>query len=215
MPYLKIEISGNTDFQGYLSIDKDREVKFLDGDFFRLSPGGHYFELHSTSPASRGLGGIMDWADKHSSGAYIDPITNMKLRNDTEDALGSSWNFQMHLGDNDIAVLSIIAKGDEILGTPTHSVYDMDEEMRAAIEEMFKEMDEEAERIANTPRRSKKMIAWGAVIVFFGVAFSSNGLSGYLSDGWEGGLPFAATWGSIAIIGILLIIFGMRKKIRK
>ena len=56
MAYIYVEISGNKDFGGYLSVDGGESIALQDDFVYELEPGLHLFELHSKSDAERKTG---------------------------------------------------------------------------------------------------------------------------------------------------------------
>lgn len=229
MAYIRIEVSGNPNFGGYLSVDEGSSIKLSDSDVYELDEGQHLFEIHSTSDFDRKAGGARRWLynNTSSSGSILDSIE----RHDIAKQLGDDWNFQVVVDANDLIVISVMSKGEKIIGSPSYQIYDMDEETRTAYDEHFAQIHAEAERIANTPRRSWKMIfaglgvlAWFSYIlvnqisnvnITFDPSAGIDGIITYITElnvALDNSLIF---FGICILIGLLLFVLGVRKKVRR
>lgn len=211
MAYLKLEISGNTSFGGYLSMDGGKAIKVEDEMFYEIPSGRHTFVVHSASNASRSYAKFQAglYNNTSSSGAILDAIE----RHQIQKGLGDSWEFEVDLDDDELLRICITSSGDQIVDDPAYAIQQLDDEDLAALEEMFAEVRAEQERIANTPRRSWKMILIGLAIA----AFSVFGVYQVQIGGVQTDDPMVTTIGFvvIALIGLLVFFLGARKKVRR
>ncbi|MGM9647702.1 MAG: hypothetical protein ACI3YH_06200 [Eubacteriales bacterium] len=204
MAYVIVEVFGNTSFGGYLEIDNGVSHKLEDGTVLEIENGPHIFEISTTSKLSRGMGKFQSKLSSmtSSSGVILDTLEQRQINNN----LGDSWEFQVRVNEEQAVFLSIRSQGDKLAAAPMYKVIDPDEEQLAALKEHFDEIRAEQERIANTPRRSKKMIIWGLVMLFIGVVISLNAS--------ELSLPQLVIFIGVGAVGLLIFLLGMRKKIR-
>lgn len=203
MAFIRTFIDGNTNFGGYLSVDGGKSVAIKDDMTYELENGKHHFEVHSTSDFSRKSGKFSDTLDSmtSSSGVIVDSI--IKAQN--QSSIGSTWGFDVILGDNDCVILHVSSKGQKLVGDPLYQIEQLSDE---AVEELKQQF----EALRNTPRRSKKLIGWGLGLMICFAICSINGASSLIADG-----NIAALIVCIAMIpiGLLMFLFGMKKKVRK
>lgn len=202
--YLIMGISGNENFGGYISVDGEKSVPIINGDYLRLTPGQHSLQIHSTSDAERKMGKAQAtlYNNTSSSGALVDALE----RKSAKSALGDSWDINIYVEDGQAIYLNVLTKGQKIIDDPLYKVETMSEEME-------KELDEEYEAWLNTPVRSKKLMVWGIVLAFCGVF----GVSNYLTQGGmaEDGIGGVLVLGALALLGGWLFYSGFKKKIRR
>lgn len=211
--YLEIVVEGNESFGGYLSFDGDSSVELQDGMLYEISPGMHNFVINSNSDSKRKMGGFQKalYNNTSSSGALFDALERKSIVSN----LGDSWEIDEYVGENQEFVLYIHSNGDKIIGSPSYNVIDLDDEYIQKYETHFAEIRAEEERIANTPRRSTKMIVWGCIVAFLGLFgfynFARGGDAAFEEYGYGGYAVMLA----IIVAGALLIFFGSKKKVRK
>lgn len=221
MAYLKIEIDGNPNFGGYLSIDREASIQIKDGEIYELDEGQHLFEIHTTTDAQRKMANFQ--SRLQSSSGMLNALTDMQVDKGT----GDNWHFQVMVGHGQLVVLSILSKGNQIISAPMYNVVDLEDDKLEELEEHFEkihaekrriqaELDAERERILNTPRRSKPKIIIGLIMAIYGAilatTFASTELAGTVEAENATGMIASAI---IAVAGIVLLVLGLRKKIRK
>lgn len=210
--YLEIVVEGNEDFGGYLSFDGQSSILLQDGMIYEIDPGVHSFVIHSNSDGQRKMGNIQRslYYNTSSSGAIFDALERKSFRSN----IGDSWEVDEYVGENQEICLFIRSNGNSIVGTPSSVVLDLDDEYIERYEAYFEEVRQEEERIASIPRRNPKMIVWGSILMFLGsvglLNFAAGGEEAYSEFGPLGYLVML----SIIAGGILLFIFGMKKKVR-
>ena len=195
--YLNTFIDGNKSFGGYLSVDGEKAFKIGDDMTYELAPGHHVLVIYSTSNFQRSAGKFQAdmYMNTNSSGAIVDAMTkHSALKN-----LGDGWEINVYVEDHQLLSLNVRSKGEKLIGDPLYSVADLSDEDVERLEKMFEEW-------RNTPIRSKKKMIAGLIVAFCGVVGTSN------SAGEVGGI--LAGIGLIAL-GVLLFVFGFRKKIRR
>ena len=199
--YLRTLISGNKDFGGYLSVDGEKSFKIADDMIYELSAGQHSLVVYSTSDAQRKTGEFQAklYANTSSSGVVLDTLEKASaLKN-----LGDGWEINLMVDENQIVELSVLTKGTNVVGDPMCKVSDLDEEDVERLENQFNEW-------RNTPIRSKKKMIWGLILTFCGVFGLSNVLTTQPID--VEAIPVMI---ALAAIGVLLFVFGFKKKIRR
>lgn len=210
---MEIIVEGNESFGGYLSFDGESSIKLQDGMLYEIYPGTHSFVIHSNSDGIRKMGGVQKalYNSTTSSGAIIDALERKSIASN----IGDSWEIEEYVGENQEFVLYIRSDGNKIVGAPSYNVIDLEDEYIQQYEEHFAAIHAEEERIANTPKRSTKMIVWGCIVAFLGMfGFYNYSMSGE-ADFAEYGYAGYAVMIAIIAAGALLIIFGSKKKIRK
>ena len=206
MPYIELTISGNQDFGGYLSVDGGNSVPITHDAVYELDAGQHLFEVHSASDSSRKMGKAQSAINNMAySGSLLDTLADRQAAN----AIGDTWSFSVVVEDNDCVELDVLTKGSKIIAAPKYRVSEMSEEKRAHYEQMFREIYAEQERIANTPRRSKKLIVWGCILI----ALFAFGMFNAVKTAAEPA-AYGVMAGGLAV-GALLFFLGMVKKVRK
>lgn len=202
--YLIMGISGNEQFGGYLSVDGEKSVSIVNGDFLKLSPGQHSLQIHSTSDAQRKMGKTQAalYNNTSSSGILMDTLERKSALSN----LGDSWNINVHVADGQAIYLNVLTKGEKFLADPTYCVEDMSEDME-------KDLDEKYEAWVNTPIRSKKLMIWGIVLAFLGVF----GVSNFFTQGGmeEYGIAGFIVLALLIPLGGWLFYSGFKKKVRR
>lgn len=206
MPYIELNISGNENFGGYLSVDGSSSVEITNEAVYELSAGQHLFEIHSTSDSDRNRG---KFQAKINNAAYTGDMIDLLAGHQAAKAIGDNWSFSVVVEENDCVELMVLTKGNKIIADPKYRVSEMPAEKREYYEQMFQEIHEEEERIANTPRRSKKQIVWGLIIT----ALFGFGMMNAVRTGAETAAILVMAAG--IAVGALLFVLGMRKKVRK
>lgn len=199
--YLQTVIDGNKSFGGYLSVDGGKSFAISDDMTYELSPGHHSFVIYSTSEFERKSGKLQAtlYNNTSSSGAILDAME----RHSAIKNLGDGWEISIVVEDHQMVILSILSKGSKLVGDPMYKTVDLSHEEVKELEVRFEEWK-------NTPVRSKKKMIWGAVIAFLGAFGASNALK---ESPVEAGAVLVML--GIAAVGVLLFIFGFRKKIRR
>jgi len=206
--YLSTFIENGGTFGGYLSVDGQRDFGIKDDMTYELSPGKHQFVVYSKSGAERGTAAVGKWAKANSS-------SSGKIMNKLEDAAfnygaGQSWTMTIDVKENQMVILTMTSKGTKIVEDPDFQVIDLEQEQIERLEHTFEEY-------RNTPRRNKKQMIWGAILLFVGLYCSAYNLVG------EGSANVSAeeipalicVMLGITAVGAILFVFGFRKKIRK
>ena len=203
MAFIRTFIDGNTNFGGYLSVDGGKSVAIKDDMTYELENGKHHFEVHSTSDFSRKSGKFSDTLDSmtSSSGVIVDSI--IKAQNKSN--IGSTWEFDVILDDDDCLMLHVNSKGQKLIGDPLYQIEQLSEEVVMELRKQFEEL-------RNTPRRSKKLIGWGLGLM---ICFSLGCINGASSLIAEGNIAALIVCIAMIPIGLLLFLSGMKKKVRK
>lgn len=199
--YLHTTVDGNKNFGGYLSVDGEKSFKIGDDMTYELSPGHHSFVVYSTSEMQRKAGKFQAsvYANTPSSGAVFDTVElNSALKN-----IGDGWEINVMVQDNQMLSLNVLSKGEKIVNAPLYNTIDLSEEEIESLEKRFNEW-------RNTPIRSKKKMLWGAILAFAGAFGFSNTLNDPAAEMSEYFFGIG-----LAAIGILIFVFGFRKKIRR
>ena len=199
--YLHTAIDGNKDFGGYLSVDGEKSIKIGDDMTYELAPGHHSLVVYSTSDAQRSAGKFQAsvYNNTSSSGAILDSLERKSALSN----LGDGWEINIMVEDNQLVSLNVLSKGSKIVSAPLYNIVDLSAEEIAHLEKKFDEW-------RNTPIRSKKKMIWGAVLTFFGFFGLYNTINDPPVDMSSVGVMLG-----LAAIGILLFVFGFRKKIRR
>jgi len=222
MAFLTVKVSGNPAFGGYLSMDKTPSSLIADDLTFEIENGLHLFEVHSRSDGQRKAGNaqsvINSWA---SIGAIGDAISDAQAEN----AIGDTWSFQASLEENDVIILEILSKGNNIIAAPQYRVEELDEETAENWREVFRKQREEEEREReekarkreeerSKPRRSKPKIIVGAILGGLGALYTLLMLA--LSEGeMDGVMAPVIVFAAMFVVGLILFLTGIKKKIRK
>jgi hypothetical protein len=208
MSYLTLEVSGNKSWGGYLSIDGAASIDLQDDMVYELEPGQHYFVISTKSDGQTKVNNFQRFLynNTSSSGAIIDAIERQQIMN----GMGDRWEVQVYLEEGQSVDLKVLTNGNNIVAAPMYGIRDLEEAEIEYLENVFAEIHAEQERIANTPRRSKKLIVWGSII---GGAFLF-GCINMIGQGETSLDMLAVGLGGVAV-GLLLFLLGMRKKVRK
>lgn len=199
--YLHTVIDGNKNFGGYLSVDGAKSFAINDDMTYELTPGHHALMVYSVPDFQRKSGKLQATLYTHTSsnGAILDTLeAQSAIRN-----MGDGWEINIMVDDRQMVELNILSQGSKIVGDPMYGVSDLSEEQ-------VKELEERFDAWRNTPIRSKKQMIWGAVLTFLGIFGASNGLRESPVD--VGGIFLML---GIVAAGVLLLVFGSRKKIRR
>ena len=199
--YLHTVIDGNKNFGGYLSVDGAKSFAINDDMTYELTPGHHALIVYSVPDFQRKSGKLQATLYTHTSsnGAILDALeAQSAIRN-----MGEGWEINIMVDDRQMVELNILSQGSKIVGDPMYGVSDLSEEE-------VKELEERFDAWRNTPIRSKKQMIWGAVLTFLGIFGASNGLRESPVD--VGGIFLML---GIVAAGVLLLVFGSRKKIRR
>ena len=199
--YLHTVIDGNKNFGGYLSVDGAKSFAINDDMTYELTPGHHALIVYSVPDFQRKSGKLQATLYTHTSsnGAVLDMLeAQSAIRN-----MGDGWEINIMVDDRQMVELNILSQGSKIVGDPMYGVSDLSEEE-------VKELEERFDAWRNTPIRSKKQMIWGAVLTFLGIFGASNGLRESPVD--VGGIFLML---GIVAAGVLLLVFGSRKKIRR
>lgn len=199
--YLHTVIDGNKNFGGYLSVDGAKSFAINDDMTYELTPGHHALIVYSVPDFQRKSGKLQATLYTHTSsnGAVLDMLeAQSAIRN-----MGDGWEINIMVDDRQMVELNILSQGSKIVGDPMYAVSDLSEEEAKELEERF-------DAWRNTPIRSKKKMIWGAVLTFLGVFGTSNVLK-------ESPVEIGGLLGmlGLAAAGVLLFVFGFRKKIRR
>lgn len=128
MAYIQAELQGQKTFGGYLKIDGGRQIKLYDNLIIPISAGSHYLSLSSDHAA---LKAIVNFNNR---------IGNYDTRTNTYDG-----GITVALEENSLLTLTVISDIlGHIIGTPTTSVIEMDEEMRQRAEKLYSEQEQAA-----------------------------------------------------------------------
>ena len=207
MAYIELTVRGNEDFGGYLSVDGSESILITNDMVYELAPGAHLFEVHSTSDKERKMGERQrKFNDATYTGSFIDRMTDRQATN----AIGNTWSFSVKVADDEAVEILVVSRGSEIVDAPQYTTRQLSDEELAHYEEKFRELHEEEERIANTPRRHPKMMLIGALIALAFIYGCSNAAKAGDSDP----TTYAVLVAGI-IAGIITFILGFMKKVRK
>ena len=199
--YLHTVIDGNKNFGGYLSVDGAKSFAINDDMTYELTPGHHALMVYSVPDFQRKSGKLQATLYTHTSsnGAVLDMLeAQSAIRN-----MGDGWEINIMVDDRQMVELNILSQGSKIVGDPMYAVSDLSEKEVNELEERF-------DAWRNTPIRSKKKMIWGAILAFLGI----YGTTGMLQQSPVeiGGLLGML---GLAVAGVLLFVFGFRKKIRR
>jgi len=217
MAYLYLSIGGNPDFGGYLSMDGGRSILMKDDMVYEIEDGLHAYTIHSTSDAKRAGGRVQGTINNLTgSGGFFDTVNRVQAMN----AMGDEWNFQARAVGDEVLVIEIVSRGEKIISTPEYQVTEFKEETIQSWKEYFAEQHEkEAEKERKRqeerakPRRSKPKIIVGSILTGLGVFGSLIGLS--TMAGGEGDPSAIAPMAVFIIVGAILLLTGLKKKVRK
>ena len=195
--YLNTVIDGNKNFGGYLSVDGEKAFAIGDDMTYELAPGHHILVIYSTSNFQRSAGKFQAnmYMNTSSSGAILDAMErHSALKN-----LGDRWEINVYVEDHQMLSLNLLSKREKLIADPLYSVTDLSDEDVAQLEKRFEEW-------RNTPIRSKKKMIAGLIVAFCGLVGTSN------SEGDVTGILLGI---GLIVLGVLLFVFGFRKKIRR
>lgn len=211
--YLSTFIYGNEDFGGYFSVDGETSVAVQNDMTYQIEPGPHHIEFFSTSNVQRKAGAFQAkvYCNTSSSGALFDALERREaLKN-----LGDSWTIDVFVEEDQMLILNVRSKGNSIVGSPSYMVQDLSEEQVETLEEMFDELEEEIIAEMNRPKRKPAKIVWGIILLvigaYLGIMFMQN--PEMMSEGYPAWTPYVAI-GALLLVGLLLFINGIRKKVR-
>ncbi len=201
--YLLTLINGNKSYGGYLSVDGEKSFPIQDDMTYELSPGQHSLSIYTNSDAQRKVGSVQAsvYNNTSSSGVILDAIERQSALSN----MGDGWVIDVFVQEGQLLTLSVLTKGSKFAGTPLYEVDDL-------TDEAIKELEEKFEAWRNTPVRSKKQIVWGLILASVGAIIFSN----YIRNNNEenaGGI--LVVWGIIFVVGVILFLLGMKKKIRR
>lgn len=217
MAYLYFSVGGNPDFGGYMSVDGSRSILIKDDMVYELDDGVHAFSIHSTSDAKRASG--------RAHGAFnsivgTDGFMGAVNRAQAMNAMGDEWNFQARAEGDEVVVVEIVTRGDKIISTPEYQVTEFKDEIieswKVAFEEQHKEEAEKERKRQeelSRPRRSKPKIIVGSILSGIGVLTTLLSVND-ISNG-TASADSIAPWVVILGVGVLLLILGLRKKVRR
>lgn len=208
MAYLRTTVSGNPEFGGYLSVDGGKSIPVKDDMTYELEDGQHLFELHSTPDWQRKMGKFQNGLNSmtSSSGKILDAVYEKQA----SDAIGDTWRFQVVAQEGQLIEISVLSKGEKIIADPMYNVTDLELDVLADLQARFAEIHKREEEYANTPRRSGKQIAIGiALIVLFGGALIMS-----IQESGSVSVAVLVTVLGVVAVGVLLLVLGLRKKIR-
>ncbi len=217
MAYLYLSISGNPDFGGYLSMDGGRSILMQDDMVYEIEDGLHAYTIHSNSDAKRTSGRIQGTINNLTgSGGFFDTVNRVQAMN----AIGDEWNFQARAEGDEVLMIEIVTKGDKIISTPEYQVTEFKDEIIQGWKEYFAEQHEkEAEKERKRqeerakPRRSKPKIIVGSILTGLGVFGSLIRIS--TMAGGEGDPSEFAPMAVFLVVGLILLLTGLKKKVRK
>ena len=201
--YLQTLISGNQSFGGYLSVDGEKSFAVSHDNTYELAPGRHHFELYSTSDSARKNAKGQAWLYNNtgSSGSILDAIERQQIRSQ----MGEGYEFDVVVDDGEMVQVEILSKGSKLVGAPMFRTIELSPAEIAEWERKFEEW-------RNTPVRSPKQIKWGIALTLLGAFGFVNALNGAAGEDTVSGLLLM---GGIVAVGILLLVLGMKKKIRR
>ena len=238
MAYLTIVVGGNPNFGGYLSIDGTQSFQLVNDMTYELPSGLHHFEIFSRSDSQRNSGQKL-YAFNTVAGALggrtgmIGSISGAINENHALNSMGYSWTFQASVGDDQVLILQIVSQGNEILGAPDFLISPLDQETITYLQTFFaqqkaeqeaqerakREEKEERERLReierNTPRRSKPKIIVGSILSGLSLPYILFlGLMSTVVQGASGVLVLAVVPLAVLVVGLVLLMTGLQKKIR-
>lgn len=204
MPYVLISVEGNPSFGGYLSIDKGPSHAVSDGSYFEISNGTHVFDIGSKSKATNKALEVGSLVNVRMGGEMLGSIAAVN-------AIGDEWSFQLQAFDDEVIVIEVLSKGNNIIATPSYRVDEFTDEALAEVKEHFKKVEIEA----NKPKRSILKILIGGYFLIVGLAGGMSNLigaiKGEITDGYATG-AILIIFG--LVVGGLLLRDGLRKKNR-
>ena len=205
-------------------MDGGQSVQLVDDVVYEIEPGLHLFEVHSTSDSARRTGSITSAVNSFvGTDGVLGAINRASARN----AIGDTWSFQVNLDDDDMLSLSVRSQGNSILGDPQYEVGALSEEQveyiknflaesqakeAAEQEERRKAREKAREEERMRPRRSTVKILLGLIIAFWSTLFAIVGIDLVMATGE---LPLLLIGCAGLVLGIVLFILGMIKKVRK
>ena len=134
MAYLNFVVGGNPNFGGYVSMDGDASVPIKHDDTYRIQSGVHQFTIYTRSDAQRKVGqGASIVNSLFGSGGILGFLADNRANN----AMGESWSFQASIYDDELLVIEIVSRGNDILSAPQYRVRQLDDEMIQEIEKLF------------------------------------------------------------------------------
>ena len=221
--YYTTLIYGNEDFGGYLSVDGEKSFPIAHDMTYPIDPGPHRFEIFTTSDFQRAAGNLQAtlYANTSSSGAILDYIErNQALKN-----IGDGWQIDCFVEENQTVYLSVRSNGKNIVAAPSYEVADLTDEQIAMLEDAFAQMEEDCireeeerirreEELKRTPRRSVPKIIVGSILAGIGALETPMFLlEGLLGEQYQM-LAASVVTASMLIFGLILLLSGLRKKIR-
>ena len=217
MAFLYLSIGGNPDFGGYLSVDGGRSILMKDDMVYEIEDGLHAYTIHSTSDAQRRSGRVQGTINNLTgSGGFFDTVNRVQAMN----AIGDEWNFQARAVGDEVLVIEIVTKGNNIITTPEYRVTEFEEETIQSWKEYFaeehaKEAEKERKRQEERakPRRSKPKIIVGSILTGLGALGSLIGIS--TMAGGEGDPSGFVPMAVFLVVGLILLLTGLKKKVRK
>ena len=217
MAYLYLSIGGNPEFGGYLSMDQGRSILMKDDMVYEIEDGLHTYTIHSTSDAKRAGGHVQGTINNLvGGGGVMGAVNDIQAMN----AIGDEWTFQARACGDEVLQIEIVTKGERIISTPEYRVTNVDEETiarwKAIFEEQHKQEEEEErkrEEERSKPRRSKPKIIVGSIIGGVGAMATISNISAVSSGAVEPSniIPFAL----LLVVGAVVLLLGLKKKIRK
>lgn len=189
MAYLYFSVGGSSYFGGYVSVDGNKCFSIKDGTAVAIDDGLHAFQISTVAVYGKVSGG---------------------------------YNFQASLNYDDVIVVEVVTRLNEIISTPTYHVKKLSDfdaktismfnrladEKRASDLRKREEFEESLK-----PRRSKPKIIVGSILTGLGALGS---LIGILTMAGGEGDPSAAIapMAVFIIVGLILLLTGLKKKVR-
>lgn len=212
--YLSTFIYGNESFGGYISLDGSASQPVEHDMIYQIEPGPHHIDFYSTSNRQRKAGAFQAavYSNTSSSGAILDALERREaLKN-----LGDKWSIDVFVGDGQVMTLSVRSSGNSIVGSPVYIVEDLSDEQIEALDEQFEKIHAAYVAEMNRPRRKPGQIVWGIILLLLAAfgAYNYYGTGAYLSGEYEPYIPIIAL-GILVVVGLLLFINGVRKKVRR
>ena len=130
MAYIQIELAGQKTFGGYLKIDGGKQIKCLDNMLIPISAGTHYLSLSSDHSIIKGINKASEMIGNYDTrkNVYNGDIT-------------------VTFEENSLMTLTIVSDGwGHIIGTPTTSTFEMDEELKEKADKMYEEQQKEIDQ---------------------------------------------------------------------
>ena len=116
------------------------------------------------------------------------------------------WEFSVCVDDNDVVRVNTYSQGNKLTQAPAYEVIPL---TPAQVADLVKGYNEE-----KTPKRSVGKIVWGSILLGISAYVGGGVILNEFSNGGSGLIPSIILWGGVAAGGVLLLVTGLKKKVR-